>query len=92
MTRDEKIQFIIKSVKEFEDVTLTPDYFKDMACDELDKRVDFMEYLWEKYKPVRRDRKMSRLFLFQSLRNQNLDKLHFNKKIISLKYEKIQKR
>ena len=48
MTRDEKIQFIIKSVKEFEDVTLTPDYFKDMACDELDKKVDFMEYLWEK--------------------------------------------
>jgi len=48
MTRDEKIQFIIKSVKEFEDVTLTLDDFKNMPCDELDKKVDFMEYLWEK--------------------------------------------
>ena len=48
MTRDEKIQFIIKSVKEFEGVELTPDYFKDTACDELDKQVDFLEYLWEK--------------------------------------------
>lgn len=48
MTRDEKIQFIIKSIKEFEDVTLTEDFFKDTACDDLDKQVDFLEYLWEK--------------------------------------------
>jgi hypothetical protein len=48
MTRDEKIQFIIKSVKEFEDVTLPKKHFEDMSCDELDKEVAFMEYLWEK--------------------------------------------
>ena len=48
MTRDEKIQFIIKSVYEFEGEKISPDFFKDMTCDELDKEVAYMEYLWEK--------------------------------------------
>jgi hypothetical protein len=48
MTRDEKIQFIINSIKEFEGVTYPKRHFEDMPCDELDKHVSFMEYLWEK--------------------------------------------
>ena len=48
LKREEKIQFIVDSIKAFEDVTASKDIFKEMSDEELDKIVAFMDYLWEK--------------------------------------------
>jgi hypothetical protein len=48
LTRDEKIHFIIESIKAFEDVTLAASHFENHTEQEIDKQVDWYDYLWEK--------------------------------------------
>lgn len=51
MTREEKVQFLAKNISEFEEVENTKtlqDECRKLSDEELDSKIDFVYYLWEK--------------------------------------------
>lgn len=48
MTRAEKIQFCVDSVYELEGERVPHEYFEKLNDEELDKEVEWFDYLWEK--------------------------------------------
>jgi hypothetical protein len=48
MTRDEKINFLIKAIDAIEGIELTPEYFEEYSDAKLDDEVEWMDYLLDK--------------------------------------------
>jgi hypothetical protein len=48
MTRDERIQFLIKAIDEIEDAIVSSGYFESYTDEQLEKEVKWYEYLYTK--------------------------------------------
>lgn len=48
MSRQEKIKFIVLAVKEIEGVKISPTIFKEYSNEQLDKEVEWYDYLLTK--------------------------------------------
>jgi hypothetical protein len=48
MTREEKIEFLVEAVWNIEGTTVGNGYFQDWTNEQLDKEVEWFEYLYTK--------------------------------------------
>jgi hypothetical protein len=48
VTREQKITFLIRAAWDIEGAVVVPSYFDKYTDEELDKQVDFYDYLYDK--------------------------------------------